>query len=147
LSATSTNLVVGPNESGNEEFGKLLEDLRTRARMSRNAAAKLLGLSSEYLRLVEHGKRVPAQGQMPFILDIYGMNYRFLGDRRLQVGDYIVEFTSRIREARDATGASMMFDTTPTRNEQIGRIVTLLGLADDETLRGILSDLIEKTLR
>src|SRR3954453_16553966 len=64
--------VVGPGERHNPRFGKLLEDLRWKAGLSRADAAAKLGLSSEYLRLIELGKRTPALGQMRNLLDAYG---------------------------------------------------------------------------
>src|SRR5688572_15647507 len=63
---------VGPGESDNGPFGELLEALRWKAGLSRGDAATKLGLSSEYLRLIETGKRAPALGQMRKLLDAYG---------------------------------------------------------------------------
>src|SRR4051794_22818337 len=64
--------VVGPGEPDNSRFGELLEDLRRNAGLSRADAAAKLRLSSEYLRLIEIGKRTPALGQMRNLLDAYG---------------------------------------------------------------------------
>ena len=64
--------VVGPGEPDNSRFGELLEGLRWKAGLSRADAAAKLGLSSEYLRLIEVGKRTPALGQMRNLLDAYG---------------------------------------------------------------------------
>ena len=64
--------VVGRGEPDNSHFGKLLEDLRWKAGLSRADAATRLGLSPEYLRLIEAGKRTPALGQMRNLLDAYG---------------------------------------------------------------------------
>ena len=106
-------LVVGPGEPDNRQFGELLERLRRNAGLSRAAAATTLGFSTEYLRLIEAGRRTPAYGQMQNLLDAYGaigevgrispQGYR----QDLAVFDpphddepVIVEFTSRIREAR-----------------------------------------------
>lgn len=110
------DLIVGPGlESGNRRFGELLERLRWRAGLSRADAAAKLGLSAEYLRLIEVGKRTPALGQMRKFLDTYGADGEVEkvmpgGDRPDLVvfdplhgddGDpVIVEFKSRIREAR-----------------------------------------------
>jgi transcriptional regulator with XRE-family HTH domain len=109
------DLVVGPGESDNRRFGELLERLRWKAGLSRADAAAKLGFSSEYLRLIEVGKRTPALGQMRNFLAAYGADgdvervspqgYRhdllvfdpLDGDD----GDPVtVEFKSRIREAR-----------------------------------------------
>jgi transcriptional regulator with XRE-family HTH domain len=109
------DLVVGPGESDNSRFGELLERLRWKAGLSRADAAAKLGFSSEYLRLIEVGKRTPALGQMRNFLAAYGADgdvervspqgYR----QDLLVFDPLhgddgepvtVEFKSRIREAR-----------------------------------------------
>src|SRR4051794_5986401 len=66
------DLVVGPGERDNRRFGELLEDLRRKAGLSRVDAAAKLELSSEYLRLIEIGKRTPALGQMRHLLNAYG---------------------------------------------------------------------------
>ena len=108
-------LLVGPGESDNSRFGELLERLRWKAGLSRADAAAKLGFSSEYLRLIEVGKRTPALGQMRNILAAYGADgdverVRRPGSRQdllffdpLLGNDFdlvTVEFTSRIREAR-----------------------------------------------
>ncbi|AVT39617.1 helix-turn-helix transcriptional regulator [Plantactinospora sp. BB1] len=107
------DLTVGPGKaSHNLRFGELLERLRWKAGMTRADAAAKLGLSSEYLRLIEVGKRTPALGQMPNFMDAYGANAAV--ERVLPGGDQpdlividplngepvLVEFISRIREAR-----------------------------------------------
>jgi transcriptional regulator with XRE-family HTH domain len=110
------DLIVGPGlESDNRRFGELLERLRRQARLSRADAAVKLGLSAEYLRLIEVGKRTPALGHMQNFLDAYGADAEVErvmpgGDRPDLVvidplnGDpVIVEFKSRIREARRST--------------------------------------------
>jgi hypothetical protein len=114
------DLVVGPGlESDNRRFGKLLERLRRRAGLSCADAAAKLGLSAEYLRLIEVGMRTPALGQMRKFLATYGADGEVEkvmpgGDRPDLVvfdpldgddGDPVlvefnVEFKSRIREAR-----------------------------------------------
>ncbi|WP_346116935.1 helix-turn-helix transcriptional regulator [Micromonospora coerulea] len=107
------DLTVGPGrESDNRLFGELLERLRWKAGMSRADAAAKLGFSSEYLRLIEVGKRTPALGQVPKFLDAYGAAGE-VGP--VQPGGYrphlividpmnddpvLVQFISRIREAR-----------------------------------------------
>ena len=63
---------VGPGQPDNSRFGELLESLRWKAGLSRADAAAKLGLSSEYLRLIEIGKRTPALGQMRNLLYVYG---------------------------------------------------------------------------
>jgi transcriptional regulator with XRE-family HTH domain len=161
--------VVGPGEPDNSRFGELLESLRWKAGLSRADAAAKLGLSSEYLRLIEVGKRSPALGQMRNLLDAYGANgeverispdgYRqdllivdpLNGDPRL------VEFTSRIREARRrALGGPVdeNEDRQPATYErpaggraaEIGLVVSLLTRADDNTLleiRKLLEDKVD----
>jgi transcriptional regulator with XRE-family HTH domain len=149
--------VVGPGEPDNARFGQFLEELRWKAGLARADAATKLGLSSEYLRLIEVGKRTPALGQMRKLLDAYGaegdvekvspQGYRqdlividpTTGDPR------IVEFKSRIREARRTALGGPIDDErhgtserpADARAAEIGRVVCLLTRADDDTLREI----------
>lgn len=152
--------VVGPGEPDNSRFGKLLEDLRWKAGLSRADAATSLGLSSAYLRLIEVGKRTPALGQMRKLLDAYGAEgeverispegYR----QDLAVIDPLdgepvfVEFTSRIREARrralggppdeDEDRQQAAYERpAESRAAEIGLVVSLLTRADDNTLRKV----------
>lgn len=146
--------VVGPGSKDNVRFGKLLESLRWKAGLSRTEAAGKLGLSSEYLRLIEVGKRAPALGQMRKILDVYGADGEVekvspQGYRQdlivldpLDGEPVIVEFTSRIREARrKALDGPLDADEDPAEPEHraavLGRIVMLLSQADDDTLRRV----------
>lgn len=160
--------VVGRGEPDNSRFGKLLEDLRWRAGLSRADAATRLGLSPEYLRLIEAGKRTPALGQMRNFLDAYGaegaverispQGYRqdlvildpITGDPQ------IVEFTSRIREARRRAigGPAGVHEDgqhgtaerrAMGRATEIGLVVSLLTRADDDTLREIRRMLEDET--
>lgn len=126
-------LVVGPGEADNEHFGEILERLRKRAGISRADAAKAIGVGSEYIRLIERGKRTPAEAHMPHILRLYGEHEPCaLGDRQVLVDGHAVEFTSRIQEAR---GGRLTID--PSRAERIGKIVMLLSTADDAMLTRI----------
>ena len=161
----SVDLVVGPGEPDNSRFGELLERLRRKAGLSRADAAAKLGLSSEYLRLIEVGKRTPALGQMRNLLGAYGAE----GDvERISPEGYrqdllvfdpldgddgdpvIIEFriTSRIREARRrALGGPADEDEdwqqatyerpAESRAAEIGLVVSLLTRADDNTLRKV----------
>ena len=155
--------VVGPGEPHNSRFGELLEDLRRKAGLSRADAAAKLRLSSEYLRLIEVGKRTPALGQMRNLLGAYGAEgevesisrkgYRqdllVFAPRNGDDGEpRIVEFKSRIREApQRALGGPADEDEDwqqPTyerpaesRAAEIGLVVSLLTRADDNTLREI----------
>src|SRR4051794_7669648 len=153
--------VVGPGERDNSRFGEFLKDLRRKAGLSRADAAAKLGLSSEYLRLIESGKRTPALGQMRNLLDAYGAKgevQRKRGCRHDLVifdplkgddGDPVfVEFRSRIREARRrAFGGPTDEDEErqhatserpdESRVAEIGLVVSLLTRADDNTLREV----------
>lgn len=158
-------LEVGPGfESDNQSFGRLLERLRKQAGLSRADAAARLGFSSEYLRLIELGKRTPALGQMRSFLDAYGADGEVEtvmpgGDRPdfivldpLNGDPVIVEFKSRIREARRSTPrtplsvgsttdpdqeAWLASHPSPSRAAEIGVVVSLLAQADDSTIREI----------
>jgi transcriptional regulator with XRE-family HTH domain len=149
--------VVGPGEPDNSRFGELLEELRLKAGLSRADAAAELGLSSEYLRLIEVGKRTPALGQMRNLLETYGaegevekispQGYRqdLLVVDPVNGNPVIVEFKSRIREARrralgggdeDRLGATHE-PPDESRAAEIGLVVSLLTRADNNTLRRI----------
>ena len=142
--------------------------------MTRADAAAKLGLSSEYLRLIEVGKRTPALGQIPNFMDAYGANAEV---ERVQPGGdqpdlividplndepVLVEFTSRIREARrialggppdEVDGQEDQDEPkrwahgrkSATRAAELGVVVSLLTRADDGTLRKI-REMLEEEL-
>ncbi|WAX55545.1 helix-turn-helix domain-containing protein [Jatrophihabitans cynanchi] len=106
-------LVVGPGCPDNARLGEYLKALRVQAGFaSRAQAADALGLSSEYLRLVEKGERTPALGQLRNFLTVYSADGAV--EKPLANGarpdlvlfnpadgkTAVVEFKSRIREAR-----------------------------------------------
>jgi|1186.fasta_scaffold119386_2 transcriptional regulator with XRE-family HTH domain len=122
-----TQLVVGPGEPDNAELGEILERYRINAELSRRAAAAQLELSSEYVRLVERGKRTFTLGMMPKVLSIYDITYELELDR-IVFDRYSVQFSSRIREARYKD------IERPNRDERLGQIVRLLAITDEETL-------------
>jgi len=133
------NLTVGPGEAGNEKFGELLNELRIAAGVTRASAADILGVSSEYIRLIERGKRVPAWGGMPKIFDAYGVRYTHHGVDSWAFEDVLVKFTSRIRESRrnaDDPPRSRIYQTS-NRSKLIGEIVEALVQADPTTLKDI----------
>ncbi|MFJ5545373.1 helix-turn-helix domain-containing protein [Micromonospora chalcea] len=161
------DLTVGPGrESDNRQFGELLERLRWKAGISRADAAAKLGFSSEYLRLIEVGKRTPALGQVPKFLDAYGADGEIEGVQPggerpdlividpLNDEPVVVEFISRIREARrialDGPPDEVDGQVDPgqpkrrphdrpsaIRAVELGMVVSLLTQADDSTLRKI----------
>lgn len=161
------DMVVGPGRTlDNRRFGRLLADLREHAGLSRADAAGTLKVTTEYLRLIELGRRTPAMGQMRAFLDVYKVDGE-LG--KLQPGgdrpDLIVfppnadepltiDFASRIREARrkgltslvsesDTDGDGVEQDRpTARRDTALGHIVTLLVGANEATLRKV-RDLLE----
>ena len=127
------HLVVGPNEPDNEKFGELMQEFRMGMKLSRADAADKLNLSSEYIRLIEKGERVPAFGSMPKIFEAYGVKYGKLAINTWIIDDFEIEFTSRTLAARRES-EDISETLTPNRHERIGRIVSLLSVADDETL-------------
>lgn len=152
------DLVVGPSmDVDNGKFGELLERLRWKAGLSRADAAAKLGLSTEYLRLIEVGKRTPALGQMRNFLSVYGADGEVEkmmpgGDRPdllvldpLDGEPVVVEFKSRIREARrsalggppDETESDPDADHWKGRAAELGVVVSLLTQVDDKTLRKV----------
>ncbi len=133
---TLIQLVVGPGEEDNEKFGRLLENFRLDNGLTRAQAAKKIKLSSEYIRLIEHGKRVPANGQARNILETYGVSC-IIGRNKLSFNNIIVKFTSRIQAARENTTQEIVTIENLTRAEQIGLIVDQLVRADEKKLRQV----------
>lgn len=140
-----TKLVVGPGEKDNVEFGNMLERFRREAGFTRARAANAFGFSSEYIRMIERGKRTPVAGNMRRMLNVYGVDaVERIQDQRVIIGDIDVEFTSRILEARhpelpQPQRPRMM---KVKRAKKIGRIVELLMQADDETLDAVIDVLV-----
>lgn len=127
-------LVVGPGETDNAAFGELLRRYRAQTGLSRAGAAERLGFTSEYLRLIERGKRTPVYGSMPLIFSIYHVNYITDGDSYV-VDEVAITFTSRIREPRKEWNREEMPD--PNRAQQIAQIIELLVQADEKKLRRV----------
>lgn len=135
--AKKTHLIVGPKEEGNPAFGEVMRQLRDKAKLTRAEAADKLDLSSEYIRVIETGKRSPSLGAAQKMLHIYGVFYHT--DKNVMTFDtFTVKFTSRIQEARRKTPDT----SVDNRNTTIGEIVRLLVTVDDITLNDI-----HKTLR
>lgn len=129
-------LTVGPNQLDNLRFGEIIHSFRMNSQLSKSKAAECIGVSSEYIRLIERGERTPALGTLLKILDIYGVSYEQKPKSQVVIdGDISVKFTSRIKEARHSL-------PNQTRNELIGQIVSFLTIADDDTLRKIHSKLL-----
>lgn len=151
------DLIVGPGrEKENRTFGELLASLRKRAQITRTDAASQLGFSSEYLRLIELGKRTPALGKMQEFLDLYQADGAVEtiqpgGDKPdlllrpfPQEDPLIIQFASRIRETRQISSPRVRDKSandrktySRTRAERIGDIVTLLVEVDVDTLERV----------
>jgi transcriptional regulator with XRE-family HTH domain len=130
-------LTVGPNQIDNLSFGEIIHSFRLNSQLSKPKAAERIGVSSEYIRLIERGERTPALGTVLKILDIYGVSYEQKPKSQVVIdGNISVTFTSRIKEARHSLPKHQ------TRNELIGQIVSYLSIADDDTLRKIHSKLL-----
>jgi transcriptional regulator with XRE-family HTH domain len=155
--------VVGPGKvNDNAEFGALLRVMRNRAQLSRADAAAKLGLSVEYLRLIEAGVRTPALGQMRAFLDVYAVDGLvehvqadgsvvdlMLSDPAGTREPWIVEFRSRIREARRKRPGDAGRDIFAVRDSQsvqpldaghaaeLGVVVSMLTRATPDCLRRI----------
>lgn len=123
-------LTVGPDESGNTKFGEILQNFRMRNRLSRAEAADRIGVSGEYIRLMERGERTPALGTMLKMLDIYEVPCDLINKSQVTFSDVSVTFTSRIKEARHHFPKL-------THNELIGQIVMSLVLADEKTVKKV----------
>jgi transcriptional regulator with XRE-family HTH domain len=128
---------VGPNEPDNVPFGDLLKRFRVQKGLTRAQAADRLAVTSEYLRLIERGKRTPAFGTMPLIFGIYDVHFITDGERYV-IDEASIEFTSRIREGRQKTTTDEQHIlVTTNRARQIAEIVELLMTTDEATLRAV----------
>jgi len=133
-------LTVGPNEKDNKKFAELLFNLRsaTSNHISRVGVARQLLVTSEYMRLIERGDRVPTFGLFKQMLNLYDIEYT--SEPGLVCFENCkVRFTSRVQEARHKP--DLPVDREKSRNEKIGEIVRLVASADDETLNIILKKL------
>jgi transcriptional regulator with XRE-family HTH domain len=131
-----TKLLVGPGEEDNVQFGNMMARFRTAAKFTRAEAGKAFGFTSEYIRLIERGKRVPAAGNMRRILNVYGVDCEEIEPGLIILGDFSIEFTSRILEPR---GFAPIRSAKPKivskrRAKKIGKIVECLLQKDDETI-------------
>lgn len=160
------DLLVGPGRTAdNRRFGGLLADIREHAGLTRAEVARALDLSTEYLRLIELGKRTPALGQMEGFLKAYrargevgslqpgGARHDLMIFAPYSDAPTSVEFTSRIREARRSTVSSPRGVSDPRRGSDfhellsddssvshaadLGFVVFLLARADHSTIRKV----------
>ena len=137
MTSTKIELTVGPDQKDNGEFGVLLRSLRDEADLSRAEAAMRIGLSVEYLRLMEKGLRAPAAGTMRLILSEYEVpcEVRSIDNKYVLIfRDHKVHFTSRIQEGRNHVPED---EIMINRDKMIGRIFRLMITSDDATLEQI----------
>lgn len=125
---------VGPYEewANNKMFGELLTYWRQMKNLSRKEAARRLDLSSEYIRLIEHGLRTPAAGNMPHILKLYDVQYT-IDEGRWVIGTNAFEFTSRIQTARNEPLPPRLLQSK-TRHELLGAILEKLSRSNKDDL-------------
>lgn len=132
-------LVVGPKEPGNEAFGILMQQFRVQLGLTRAQAAERLGFTSEYLRLIERGKRTPAFENMPLIFGVYDVPFVTDGKKQFIIEDMSIQFNSRTRSYnRDGDAyetPEIIRDSN--RANQIGQIIELLVQADERKLNAV----------
>lgn len=129
---TPNELVVGPDEPGNEAFGILMKQFRIQVGLTRKQAAERLGFTSEYLRVIEVGKRTPAFENMPLIFGVYDVPFVTDGKKQFIIEDVAIEFNSRTR--RYNTDKTPRVIQNSHRAHQIGQIIELLVQADEHKL-------------
>lgn len=129
-------LTVGPDELDNPAFGHILLGLRTKMDLTRSEAANRIGVTSEYVRLMERGERTPALGMALKMLDVYDVPYT-LDESQVYFENVSAEFSGRIKEAR-------RHFSDPNRDELIGQMVKFLVDADDDVLKRIHSRYIKE---
>lgn len=130
------HLTVGPNhQEDNEKFGVLLREFREAVHYSRADVSRRVDISSEYVRLFENGKRVPALGIIRKMLLQYEVPYSNVDEREIIIDNRIVvNSTSRILNAH-VTKSQL---EKQTRNETLGQVMTLLTQADDDVVKSVL---------
>lgn len=141
----STEWFVGPGEEDNKLLGEWLRQLRHTAGLSRAEAASKLDFTSEYLRLIESGKRTPDSENMNRICDVYEVIYQQVDSDIWRIDDKTIVFTNRILEARQRQLDIDESSNPPSdmnKLEMLGWIVNHLSDADDLTL-----NLIKKALQ
>jgi transcriptional regulator with XRE-family HTH domain len=129
-------LTVGPEEADNPAFGHILLSFRTRMNLTRSEAASRIGVTSEYVRMIEKGERSPALGMALKILDAYEVPWT-LDESQVYFENVSAEFSGRIKEARGHF-------SDLNRNELIGQMVKFLVDADDDALKRIHSRYIKE---
>lgn len=132
-----THIVVGPREPDNKKFGAILEELRVKARFSRIEAAEVIGVTSEFIRLIEKGERIPAMASVSPLLTAYKIEHD-IGVRYVEFDRYSVEFTSRIQNSRYGKTSAIGKQVKKKRDEKMGQIIRLMVTASDSTLSDIL---------
>lgn len=140
MTSTKIELTVGPDQEDNATFGLLLRSLRDEADLSRAEAAMRIGLSAEYIRLMEKGLRVPAAGTMRLILSEYEVpcEIRSIDNQYvIMFRTYKIHFTSRIQESRRSRDSHLEKEILVNRDKMIGRIFRLMITTDDQTLEEI----------
>lgn len=125
---------VGPYEEwgNNKMFGELLAYWRQMKNLSRKEAARRLDLSSEYIRLIEHGLRIPAEAHMHHILELYDVQYTRV-EGRWVIGTNAFEFTSRIKAARNEPLPPPLI-RSKTRHELLGALLEVLSRSNKDDL-------------
>jgi len=130
-----TEWKVGPRQADNAKFGELFETMRHNARLTRHQVSTQLNLSEEYIRLIELGRRVPAENSFHRFLNLYSVSYRIDGFRWV-IGAVSIEFTSRIKAAHGEAAVKVTpFHITPMNKAKgMAQIVQNLTKADTKTL-------------
>jgi len=129
-------LIIGPNEPDNVKFGEIVHGFRNNIQLSRSEIANRLGVSSEYMRLIERGERTPALGTAIKLFDIYAIPYK-VNKSHIIFENTAVKFTSRIKEFRHDLPKK-------SRDEMIIEIISFLITADDETLKKIFDSYLRR---
>jgi transcriptional regulator with XRE-family HTH domain len=137
------HIIVGANKDASSELAAQLTRLRVSLGWSRPQAATNLGVSTEYVRLIETASQSPSMGIVMKMLKMYGVEFK-AEHRYIRFEHFAVEFTSRILNARTPKGVAPIPQLSdPDRNTWVGRIVQLLVAADDDTVREVYWQLIK----
>lgn len=144
LPTSTEEWFIGPGEEDNKVFGDWLRELRHTAGLTRVEAAAKLNFSSEYIRLMERGKRTPASENMGQICETYEVISQKLGANIWLINDKTIVFTSRVlASSRPNNGIDV--PKVENRLETLGWIADNLPGADELTLAKV-KRLLEREL-
>ena len=116
-----------------------MRTLRDEVGFTRAQAASAIGISSEFIRVIERGERTPAAGTARIMLEEYGVEFNSYSENDhyiFVIRGHKIEFLSRIQESRNDPAVTRR--VTSKHDELLGEVVRHLASADEAVLHYIL---------